>query len=175
MNTWMSHTFAYPETPLDRGKRARRRDAEARRRVGALPGRRRRRHSVPDAYRATACRRTSRAAPATTTRDNTASARTTTCTTWSGWPASSRPRARYVPKPEVADRARRRDRHHRVRHAAIGRSRRAGISWRVKPASRARICALRAYPFTDELAVLHRPLQARLCRRAEPRRADAAA
>ena len=33
--------------------------------------------------------------------------------------------------------------------------------------------ALRAYPFTDELDRVHRPLPARLRRRAEPRRADA--
>ncbi len=47
MNNWMSPTFPYPDRPLDRGKRARRRTLKRMGGVGPLQGRRRRRHPVP--------------------------------------------------------------------------------------------------------------------------------
>ena len=49
MNTWMSQPFTYPEKPLDRGKVLDAATLSALGGVGPLPGRRRRRHSVPDA------------------------------------------------------------------------------------------------------------------------------
>ncbi len=54
------------------------------RRVGTLQGRRRRRHRRIARFRATACRRISRAARVTTQRGNTASGPTTTSRTWIG-------------------------------------------------------------------------------------------
>ena len=46
MNTWMSQTFTYPDQPLDRGKVLDAATLARIGRVGPLPGRRRRRHSV---------------------------------------------------------------------------------------------------------------------------------
>ena len=175
MNTWMSQPFAYPDKPLDRGKRARRRDAGADRRVGPLQGRRRRRHSVPHDPGRRRCRRTSPAAPATTRRRSTASGRTTTSTTWTGWRASSRPRGSYVPKPDRAGRRRRRDRHHRVTAPATGRSTRAAISSQRETGIRTALPAAARLSVHRRADDLPRPLRAHLRRRAEPRRADAGA
>ena len=47
MNTWMADPFAYPDKPLDRGKLLDAGGAAAAGRMGPLPRRRRRRHSVP--------------------------------------------------------------------------------------------------------------------------------
>ena len=51
MNTWMSDPFEYPDQAARSRQGARRRDAGAHRRLGPLQGRRRRRHSLPDAAR----------------------------------------------------------------------------------------------------------------------------
>ena len=99
MNTWMSPTFAVsgaaarsrqacstPTTLQRIGEWGRYKDVDG----DGIPYRsdsRRRR-----------CRRTSRAARATTRRGSTASGPTTTCTTWSGWRASSR---RPAARPEA--------------------------------------------------------------------------
>ena len=81
MNNWMSRSVRVPGQAARPRQGARRRDAEAARRLGPLQGRRRRRHPLPHAARRPACRPTSPAAPATTRRRCTASGRTTTSTT----------------------------------------------------------------------------------------------
>ena len=81
----------------------------------------------------------------------------------------------HVPKPSRRRSRRRRHRASSATAPATGRSTRAGISSSARPGSRPRYLRLRAYPFTDELGGVHRPLQAHLRRRAESRRADAGA
>ena len=81
MNNWMSDGFKYPDKPINRGKRL---TADALKKLGSGDATR---TSTATAFRiapfrATACRRTSRAAPATTPRDSTASGPTTTSRTW---------------------------------------------------------------------------------------------
>ena len=171
MNTWMSDPFAYPEKPLDRGKVLDAETLSPHRRLGPLQGRRRRRHSLPIAARAPACRRTSRAAPATTRRRNTASARTTSCATSIACRASSTPRAKRVPAPIVeADPAA------RVGIIAYGTSHWAIVESRDQLVRKAALrpaisgCArTRSRP----RSAIHRRSRSRLRRRAEPRRPDA--
>ena len=79
----------------------------------------------------------------------------------------------HVPKPEVVDDARRRDRHHRLRHQPLGDRREPRRSWSGSSACTTGYLRLRAYPFTDELDAFIDRYDARLRRRAEPRRADA--
>ena len=151
MNTWMSPTFPYPDKPLDRGKRARRRDAQAARRVGPLQGRRRRRHPVPHHSRRIGM-------PPYFTRGSGHNEKAQ----YSERPddyvnnidrlARKFETARQA-RPEAGRRGRRRrgDRHHRLRHAATGRSTRAATSSRARPGIKTGYMRLRAYPFTDEL------------------------
>ena len=80
MNNWASEPFTYPEKGIDRGKRL---DAETLKKLGEW-GRYKDVDGDGIAYRtvpATACRRTSRAARATTPRASTASGPTTTSRT----------------------------------------------------------------------------------------------
>ena len=174
MNTWMSQPFTYPEQPLDRGKRL---DEPTLARIGewgrykdvdgdGIPYRTRPRRGDAAPYFTRGSGHNEKAA-------STASGRTTTCTTWSGWRASSRRRARYVPKPVVED-VRRRHRHHRVRHEPLG-DRREPRSAAREAGIKSGYLRLRAYPFTDGADDVHRPLRAHLRRRAESRRADAGA
>ena len=126
-------------------------------------------------FRATACRRISRAAPATTRRGSTASGPTTTSRTWTGSRASSRRRASScrsrwstaMPKAKIGFIA--------LRHVALGDRARAATSCARRPSVETSYFRLRAYPFTDGARGVHRRARARLRHRAEPRRAAAAA
>ena len=174
MNNWMSDGVPVsrqadrPRQAADAG------DAEAARRVGPLQGRGRRRHPVPhDSGRRHAGVLHARLGPQREGR-STASGPTTTSTTWTGWRASSRRRARTC-------RAGRRDASpgakigiigYGTSHWAIAESR---DQLREETDVETSYFRLRAYPFTDELGDVHRRARARLRRRAEPRRADAAA
>ena len=110
MNNWMSEPFAYPDKPLNRGKVLSAEDLNEARRIRPLQGCRRRRRRLSHAarHRPSRWRPTSRAAPATTRRRSTPSGPTTTSTTWSGWPRSSRPRARSFRGPRSCRPANRR-------------------------------------------------------------------
>ena len=119
MNTWMSRTFEYPEQPLDRGKVL---DADELARIGELgplQGRGRRRHSVPHDPR--------HDMPAYFTRGSGHNEKAQ----YSERPddyVNNMDRLRrkfetarqHVPKPEVVDDERRRNRHHRLRHQPLG-------------------------------------------------------
>ena len=95
MNTWMAEPFKYPrEADRPRQGAGRSQGPRARRVLGPVQGRGRRRHSVADRCRAPARRRSSRAARATTRWPSTPSGRTTTSRTSTGSRASSRRRRR---------------------------------------------------------------------------------
>ena len=171
MNTWMSHPFSYPGE-ADRSRQGPRRgEAGADRAVGPLQGRGRRRHSVSHDSRARACRPTSRAVRVTTRWRSTPSARTTTRTTWTGWPASSKPPA-YVPQPIVET-----GRAPRSAIIAYGSS-----HWAVEEGRdqiergagmRTALPAAAGVSVRRGVEDVHRQLRSRLRRRAESRRADA--
>ena len=161
MNNWMSDAFKYPDQADQPRQAADAAKLEEARRVGPLQGRRRRRHRRTARSRATACRRTSRAAPATTPRASTASgpddyvdnmdrlarkfetARTATCR--SRWSSGAE-----APRSGSSPTARR-----------TGRSRRAAISCARRPTSRRRTSGCAAYPFTDGAGDVHRRARAR--------------
>ena len=143
--------------------------------MGPLQGRGRRRHPVPHAAR----RRHAgvlhaRLRPQREGAVQRAAGRLRR-TTWIGWRASSRRRARSCPQPVVDSEAEAPRSASSPTARRTGRSTRAAISCARRPTSRRRYLRLRAYPFTptlDEFIDAPRP---RLRRRAEPRRADAAA
>ena len=96
-------------------------------RVGPLQGRRRRRHSVPDDPGRPACRPYfTRGSGPQREAASTASARTTTSTTWTGWRASSRRRASTCRSRRSSTTPDARDRHHRLRHQPLGDRREPG-------------------------------------------------
>ena len=151
MNNWMSQPFTYPDKPLDRGKRARRRDARAHRRMGTLQGRRRRRHPIshrfPDegmprllharlraqregpVQRAPGRLRAQHGAAGAQVRDRAHATCRSRLSTTSPTPAS----ASSASAP------------------ATGRSKRAAISCEKEYGLKTAYLRLRAYPFTDEL------------------------
>ena len=77
----------------------------------------------------------------------------------------------YVPAPDRRPAGRREDRHHRVRHVALGHRAKAATSCAKRRSVETSYLRVRAYPFTDELACVHRRARSHLHRRAEPRRA----
>ena len=150
-------------------------DAGAHRRVGPLQGRRRRRHPVPhDSRRRHAGLLHARLRPQ---REGAVQR------------AAGRLRREHGPaRAQVRDGARATCRSRSsttcagakigfiaLRHVSTGRSTRAAISCARRRTSRRSYLRLRAYPFTEELDDVHRRARAHLRRRAEPRRADAAA
>ena len=155
MNTWMSDPFPYPDKPLDRGKLL---DEEtlqrARRAVGALQGRGRRRHPVPDdpgrrhAGVFHARLRSQRARAVQRAPDD-----------------YSHNMDRLARKFETAEAlraagnrgaSRRRDRRSSATARATGRSTRAAISCSSESGIRTAYLRLRAYPFTSSCSRVHR-------------------
>ncbi len=141
-------------------------------RVGPLQGRRRRRHPVPHHSRRRHAGRTSRAAPATTTRGSTASGRTTT----------SHNMDRLARKFETARTARAAAEVDDVPGRAIGIIGYGTSHWAIVESRDQLERGERAsdrLPAAARLSVhrgarrLHRPLRSRLRGRAEPRRPDA--
>ena len=124
---------------------------------------------------ATACRRTSRADPATTRRRSTASAPTTTRRTSIGWRASSRRRGRWCRSPKSSWPAKGDDRHHRLRHDALGDRRVARPADERSTSSTTSYLRLRGVSVHAGGLRVHRRVRPRLRRRAEPRRPDAVA
>ena len=174
MNIWMSDPFAYPDQAARSRQGARRRDAGAARRVGALQGRRRRRHPLPHAarhrhagllhprhrpQREGALQRAARGL-----REQPRSPG-----------AQARDGARSSCRSRSSSATRRRGRHHRLRHDALGDRREPRSAARRSRRSRPAISACARYPFTDEVGDVHRRPRSRLRRRAEPRRPDARA
>ena len=101
MNNWMSEPFEYPGE-ADRSRQgAGRRRPRAPGRICPLQRRGRRRHSAIARCPAPIIprRRISPAAAATTRKRSTASVPTITRTTWTGWRASLKLRAQFVPAP----------------------------------------------------------------------------
>ncbi len=144
MNNWMSHAFAYPEAPPDRGKVL---DVPTLQiwASGAATGTSTATAFRTERFRGPGRRRISRAVRATTKRASTASGRTTMSTTWTGWRASSKPRAATCPSPwwstSPAPRSRSSD-----TAAATGRLRRATISSPASRACRALTCGCARIP-----------------------------
>ena len=159
MNTWMS-----PAVPVSRTVRSIAARSSTRRRWRGSASGAATRTSTATAFRiaafpASRCRRTSRAVRATTRRRSTASGPTTTCTTWIGSRASSRPRASTCRKPVVDD----------VAGAEVGIIGYGTSHWAIDESRdqlepeagiKTAYLRLRAYPFTDELTAVHRSLRA---------------
>ena len=173
MNNWMSDPFKYPEKPINRGKVLTQGGSRRARRVRALQGRRRRRHSVPHAarHRSSGRVRISRAAP-DTTRKPLYRERPDDLRTQHG---SAEPQVRdgklFVPRPDGRHRQRE-DRNHRATarsHWALDESR-DQLRQRIQHRDQT-TCRLRAYPFTREVHEFVAAARPRLRRRAEPRRA----
>ena len=157
MNNWMSEPFQYPEKPMNRGKVLSREDLQ---RLGSFQ---RYKDVDGDAHHLShACRapiirrrRGSRAAADTTRQASTASVRTTTCATWTAWPASSRMRARCFPGRRSSGRPGRRDgpvgwAHWRLSHWAISRA------LPIAAATRARVPDALRLPARPRLSVRRR-------------------
>ena len=105
MNIWMSDPFPYP----GRSDRSRQGARRSRRSRGLANGAATRTWMATPFHggrcQARTCRPISRAVRVTTRKASTASAATTTSTTWIGWGASSTPRGTLVPPPERRCRA----------------------------------------------------------------------
>ena len=175
MNTWMARAVRrIPDKPLDRGKVLDAAKLAADWASGAATRTWTATAFRTARFRAPACRRTSRAAPATTRRGSTASGPTTTSTNLD----------RLARKFETARSSCRSPSDRRRSEAEIGIIAYGTSHWAIEESRdqlereagiRPRYLRLRAYPFTPELDAVHRPLRSRLRRRAEPRRADARA
>ena len=176
MNNWMSDGVHVSGRSRSTAARcSTRREAQGARRVGPLQGRRRRRHPVPhDSGRRHAGVLHARLRPQREGR-STASGPTTTSRTWTGWRASSRPRASYVPKPVVDERDRREDRHHRATARRTGRSTESRDQLREETERQDVVLPAARVSVHRRARGVHRRARAHLRRRAEPRRADAAA
>ena len=177
MNTWMSDAVRVSRRSRSIAARCSTPETLKRaRRVGPLQGRRRRRHPVPHASRRRHAGVLHARLGPQRARRSTASGRTTTCNNMdrlarkfetarqlraeAGWSTTA-------PAREIGIIG--------YGTSATGRSTRAAISCATRRGVETSYLRLRAYPFTDELGDVHRRARARLRRRAEPRRADAAA
>ena len=148
---------------------------EAARRVGPLQGRGRRRHPLPHAARRRHAGVLHARLRPQRRRRSTASGRTTTSRTWTGWRASSRRRASTCPKPVVEHGRRREDRLHRLRHVALGDRARAAISCASETDVETVVLPAARVSVHRRARGVHRRARARLRHRAEPRRPAAAA
>jgi 2-oxoglutarate ferredoxin oxidoreductase subunit alpha len=145
MNTWMSPTFAYPETPLDRGKLL---DEPTLKRLA----------NGDAIVTSTATGFRARTIPGTggpayfarirAQRKAVRERRTTTSTTWIGLRGEFDTARDFVPKPILTAISIPTSRLWATA-AAIGPSRRAGISSHERWARQPPTCRLRAYPFTE--------------------------
>ena len=167
MNNWMSHDVRVPDKPLDRGKLL---DTASLERMGGSSAATRTwtaTASPTGRFPATACPRTSPAAPGTTTAGSTANVPTTTSTTSSGWRASSRPREQYVPQPVIDENPKA-----RVGIIAYGTTHWAIVESRDQLAResgvRDRLPAAAGVPVHRRHRRLHQPPRSRLRGRAEP-------
>ena len=165
-----------PTKPINRGKLLDAGDAEASSASGAATRTSTATASRTARCRATACRPTSRAARATTRRGSTASGRTTTSSNMDRLARKFETARTLVPTPVVEhERRRRRSASSRygTSHWAIEESR---DQLREETERRDVVLpAARAIRSPTELDDVRRRARARLRRRAEPRRADAAA